>query len=104
MCSSDLDYGFLWKGLRDLKAEQEETVTKTPKKESTKYTSRIQQIEVRRGDQFGAQYTIVRVDDEGGGAFLVIEAEAGEVRLDFEEFDEVVKAVKILREQYNDDE
>ena len=96
------DYGFLWKGIRDLRAEHQETMTEKTKTE-TKYTSRVQQIEICRGDQYGAQYTTVRTDDEGGGPFLIIEAEAGEVRLDFEEFDEVVKAVKILREQYAND-
>jgi hypothetical protein len=90
------DYGFLWKGIRELEAQPE------PEKEpKTKYSSRIQQIEISRVDAFGGQYTTVKVDDEGGGPFLIIEAEAGEVRLDFEEFDEVVKAVQILREQFS---
>ena len=43
----------------------------------------------------------MKTDDEGGGPFLIIEADAGEVRLDFEEFDEVVKAVQVLREQFD---
>jgi hypothetical protein len=90
------DYGFLWKGIRELKEEQV-----TEKEDKTKYTHRIQQIEICRSDEYSAQYTTVKVDDEGGGPFLIIEAEAGEVRLDFEEFDEVVKAVKILREQFD---
>lgn len=93
------DYGYMWKGIQDLKAEREETMAKTPKKNETKYTHRVQQIEVCREDEFISIYTTVKVEDEGGGPFLVIQAEAGEVRLDFEEFDEVVKAVKILREQ-----
>jgi hypothetical protein len=89
------DYGFLWKGIRDLKA--------TPQKEEkeTKYTSRIQQIEICRADEFSALYTNVKVDDEGGGPFLIIEADANAVRLDFEEFDEVVKAVQVLRAQFD---
>jgi hypothetical protein len=96
------DYGYMWKGIRDLREEHQKVMADKPKTE-TKYTSRIQQIEICRGDQYGAQYTTVKTDDEGGGPFLIIEAEAGEVRLDFEEFDEVVKAVKILREQCAND-
>jgi hypothetical protein len=90
------DYGFLWKGIREV----DETL-KSEKEPETKYSSRIQQIEISRIDAFGGQYTTVKTDDEGGGPFLIIEAEAGEVRLDFEEFDEVVKAVQILREQFS---
>jgi hypothetical protein len=95
------DYGYMWKGIRDLREEHQETMADTPKKDEMKYTSRVKQIEICRGDDYGALYTNVKIDDEGGGPFLIIEAEAGEVRLDFEEFDEVVKAVKILRDQFN---
>jgi hypothetical protein len=95
------DYGFLWKGICSLREEHQKTMADTPKKDETKYMSRVKQIEICRKDEYAALYTNVTTDDEGGGPFLIIEAEAGEVRLDFEEFDEVVKAVKILRDQFN---
>ena len=36
------------------------------------------------------------------GPFLAIAGDVGEITLDFEEFDEVVKAVQILREQFGE--
>jgi len=39
----------------------------------------------------------VSLEDEGGGAFLVLKQEDQEVRLDFEEIPLLVKAVEMLR-------
>jgi len=42
----------------------------------------------------------VRLDDEGGGQFLTINDQDGvTIKLDFDEFDSVVKAVDLLRGQ-----
>ena len=90
------DYGFLWKGIREL---EEETPVKDKK---PTYVARVQQIEITRSDEFTTQFTTVKVDDEGGGPFLAIAGDVGEITLDFEEFDEVVKAVQILREQFRE--
>ena len=96
------DYAYLITGVRKLKEELKAMDTSTeakPTSPEVKYTSKITRVEICREDQYCPLYTTVSIDDEGGGAFIVINAETGEVRLDFEEFDEVIKAVKILREQ-----
>ena len=44
--------------------------------------------------------TEVRLVDEGGGEYISLtDNEGSEIRLDFEEFDEVVKAVNMLKNQ-----
>ena len=92
------DYGYLYTGQTKLRKEIEAMKTKDKKKE-TKYSSKITSVEVTREDDFVALTTTVSIDDEGGGEFLVITSDADSIQLDFEEFDEVVKAVKLLREQ-----
>ena len=65
-----------------------------------KYKSQIHSISITRQDDKHFLGTEVRIDDEGGGRFLtIIDDEANEVRLDFEEFDLLVKAVETLRNQ-----
>jgi hypothetical protein len=42
----------------------------------------------------------VSLTDEGGGEFITLtDGEGNEVRLDFEEFEEVIKAVALLKNQ-----
>ena len=65
-----------------------------------KYKSQIHSISITREDDKHFLGTEVRIDDEGGGRFLtIIDDEANEIRLDFEEFDLLVKAVETLRNQ-----
>ncbi len=89
------DYAYLMTGIRKLKMEKD---TKTETKE-VKYTSKITSVEICREDEFVALVTEVKIEDEGGGAFIVITSDADSVRLDFEEFDEVIKAVALLKNQ-----
>lgn len=64
----------------------------------------ITEITVHPEDEspvFGRLTTKIRIDDEGGGAFvkLVQEDDAGklnEVRFDFNELEAIVKAIKLL--------
>ena len=95
------DYGYFFTGKTKLRKEIETMKAKDKKKgkEETKYSSKITSVEVTREDDFVALTTKVSIEDEGGGEFLVITADGDSIRLDFEEFDEVVTAVKLLREQ-----
>jgi hypothetical protein len=57
---------------------------------------------------FGRLATKVRIDDEGGGAFvkLVQEDDSGklnEVRFDFNELEAIVEAIKLLEAGVGDD-
>ncbi len=89
------DYGFLWKGIHDLES------TLDPQVETeVKYKSQIHSISITRQDDTHFLGTEVRIDDEGGGRFLtIIDDDGNEIRLDFEEFDLLVEAVRILRDQ-----
>jgi hypothetical protein len=89
------DYGYLITGIRKLSKETDPVTKPT----EVKYSMKITSVEICREDAVAPLYTTVSVQDEGGGPFIVINAEEGEVRLDFEEFDEVIKAVNLLREQ-----
>ena len=117
------DYGYLSKGLRELGAQtrpfSELTKDFTPERktkieqqsaklakqmketeEEVTYRSAITGICIYRKDNFRTLQTEVKLVDEGGGEFISIMDDQGqEVRLDFEEFDEVVKAVAMLRAQ-----
>ena len=74
--------------------ELEETLSKT------KYRSSISQVCVHREDGIRTLQTTVALTDEGGGEFITLtDGEGNEVRLDFEEFEEVIKAVALLRAQ-----
>lgn len=52
----------------------------------------------REGDSpiFGESVTMVRLDDEAAGAFLVLEQDNGFVRLELHELNEIVDAAKEL--------
>lgn len=54
----------------------------------------------RQGDNpvFGETVTKVTLDDEAAGMFFTLEQEAGALRFDFDEFEEVVKAVNTLQQ------
>ena len=54
----------------------------------------------RQGDNpvFGETATKVSLDDEAAGLFFLMEQEAGTLRFDFDEFEEVVKAVNTLQQ------
>lgn len=54
----------------------------------------------REGDNpiFGESRTEVSLDDEAGGLFFTLKQESGMLRFDFDEFDEVVKAVEVLKQ------
>lgn len=54
----------------------------------------------RQGDNpvFGETVTKVSLDDEAAGFFFVLEQEASKVRFDFDEFEEVIKAVKTIEQ------
>ena len=64
------------------------------------YKSAITGICIYRKDNFRTLQTEVKLVDEGGGEFISIMDDQGqEVRLDFEEFEEVIKAVNLLKNQ-----
>ncbi len=89
------DFGFLWKGIRDLESAPEPQV-----ETEIKYKSQIHSVSITRQDDKHFLGTEVRIDDEGGGRFLtIIDDDGNELRLDFEEFDLLVKAVETLRNQ-----
>jgi hypothetical protein len=46
---------------------------------------------------FGERATQVSLSDEGAGSFITIAQENGKVRLDFEEFEYILKAVETLK-------
>jgi hypothetical protein len=73
----------------------EETLSKT------KYRSSVTRISVHREDaEHRTLQTEVTLEDEGAGEFISLtDTDGNEIRLDFEEFEEVVKAVKTLRNQ-----
>ncbi len=79
------------KMLAEQMAELEDKVT---------YRSAITGICIYRKDQFRTLQTEVKLVDEGGGEFISIMDDQGqEIRLEFEEFNEVIKAVNTLRNQ-----
>jgi hypothetical protein len=115
------DYGYLSKGLQELREnikEQSKEVAAYMKsqepimtdeeldkamketEEKVTYKSAITGICIYRKDNFRTLQTEVKLVDEVGGEFISIMDDHGqEVRLDFEEFDEVVKAVAMLKNQ-----
>ena len=73
----------------------------------SKYKTTILQMSIHREDShpiFGEGNTYVKVDDEAGGPFIVIEqhddhSQNGTVRLDYDELQTVQEAVKMLMHQ-----
>jgi tRNA(Ile2) C34 agmatinyltransferase TiaS len=101
------DWGYLTKGLHELKdniKEQSKEVAEYMANQETEdkvtYKSAITGICIYRKDNFRTLQTEVKLVDEGGGEFIsIMDGQGQEVRLDFEEFDEVVKAVALLKNQ-----
>ena len=50
---------------------------------------------------FGEGVTSVRIDDEAGGGFIILEQEDKEIRLDMSELEEIVVEARKLIMQYN---
>jgi hypothetical protein len=99
------DFGYLAKGIAEIRAQiKEQSKEVATYMEQTKdqvtYKSAITGICIYRKDQCRTLQTEVKLVDEGSGEFISIMDDQGqEVRLDFEEFEEVVKAVATLRAQ-----
>jgi hypothetical protein len=101
------DYGYLGKGLQEIREnikEQSKEVAEYMANQETDdkvtYKSAITGICIYRKDNFRTLQTEVKLVDEGGGEFISIMDDQGqEVRLDFEEFEEVIKAVNLLKNQ-----
>lgn len=98
------DYGYLITGIRQLSHPtskmKTQPETNTEDKTEVKYKSQIHSISITREEDHHFLGTEVRIDDDGGGRFLtIIDDEANEIRLDFEEFDLLVEAVRTLRDQ-----
>jgi hypothetical protein len=137
-CTETRDYGYLTKGINELKAWRpaqpfsELTKGFPPERKArikeqskilaehlatldpimnddelentlseTKYRSSITQISVHREDSgHRTLETEVRLVDEGCGEFISLtDTDGNEIRLDFEEFEEVIKAVTLLKNQ-----
>jgi hypothetical protein len=78
----------------------EMTLKLTELEDKVTYRSAITGICVYRKDQLRTLQTEVKLVDEGGGEYISIMDDQGqEIRLEFEEFDEVVKAVALLKNQ-----
>ena len=100
------DWGYLTKGLHELKInikEQSAEVAKYMKETEDKvtYKSTIIGVCVHRIDaSHRTLQTEVKLEDEGGGEFITLtDTDGSQIRLDFEEFDEVIKAVNLLKNQ-----
>ncbi len=100
------DYGYLGKGLQELREnikEQSKEVANYMKETEDKvtYKSTIIGVCVHRIDaSHRTLQTEVKLEDEGGGEFITLtDTDGSQIRLDFEEFDEVVKAVALLKNQ-----
>lgn len=74
------------------------------------YKTTILQVAIHREDQnpvFGEGNTYVKVDDEAGGPFIVIEQDMTDyhsksentLRFDYEELEEIMQAAKMLMHQ-----
>ena len=100
------DWGYLGKGLQELRKnikEQSKEVAKYMEetKDKVTYKSTITGVCVHRVDaDHRTLQTEVKLEDEGGGEFITLtDTDGNQIRLDFEEFEEVVKAVAMLKAQ-----
>ena len=62
------------------------------------FKSKVTKVEIRNTMDANS-YMTVALQDEGGGDFLVINTEAEAIAFDYEEWDELVRSVDILRNQ-----
>ena len=102
------DWGYLTNGIHELKEnikEQSKEVAEYMASQETDnkvtYKSTIIGVCVHRVDaDHRTLQTEVKLEDEGGGEFITLtDTDGSQIRLDFEEFDEVVKAVAMLKGQ-----
>ncbi len=116
------DWGYLTKGLQELRENikkqskevaeymksqepimTDEELDKAMKetKDKVTYKSTIIGVCVHRVDaSHRTLQTEVKLEDEGGGEFITLtDTDGSQIRLDFEEFDEVIKAVNLLKNQ-----
>ncbi len=102
------DYGYLTKGIEELKTNIKEQSKKVAEymadqenDNKVTYKSTITGVCVHRIDaSHRTLQTEVKLEDEGGGEFITLtDTDGSQIRLDFEEFDEVVKAVALLKNQ-----
>jgi hypothetical protein len=101
------DWGYLSKGLElrdDIKVQSKqvaEYMANQETEEKVTYKSTIIGVCVHRVDaDHRTLQTEVKLEDEGGGEFITLtDTDGQQIRLDFEEFEEVVKAVAMLRNQ-----
>jgi hypothetical protein len=90
------DYGFLWKGIRDLEGKKEENAA--PSK--PKYVTRLQTITIENVETYASNgLTEIQYIDEGGGAYVTLTQDGNEITLDPEEIDLVYEACKKLLSQ-----
>jgi hypothetical protein len=90
------DYGFLWKGIRELEGKSEEKVTvKKPK-----YVTQLQTITVENKENPASNgLTEIHLNDEGGGKYITLQQDGQEITLDPEEIDLIAAACKKLLNQ-----
>lgn len=90
------DYGFLWKGIRELEGKSEEKVIdKKPK-----YVTQLQTITVENKENPASNgLTEIHLNDEGGGKYITLQQDGQEITLDPEEIDLIVAACKKLLNQ-----
>ena len=100
------DWGYLTNGIHELKEnikEQSKEVARYMEetKDKVTYKSTIIGVCVHRVDaNHRTLQTEVKLEDEGGGEFITLtDTDGQQIRLDFEEFEEVVKAVAMLKGQ-----
>jgi hypothetical protein len=102
------DYGYLTKGIQELRLnikeqskEVAEYMANQETEEKVTYKSTIIGVCVHRVDaNHRTLQTEVKLEDEGGGEFITLtDSDGSQIRLDFEEFEEVIKAVNLLKNQ-----
>ncbi len=94
------DYAYLYTGITKLQKETQTMDSETNEKTKVKYLSKITQFEIRREDGGVADYTLVTLEDEGGGPYLRINSKDGsEIALDFEEVDMIFNIAQRLKNQ-----
>ena len=68
----------------------------------------VTEISIHKEDEspiFGDMVTHIKLDDEGGGAFIKITQEndgTNEIRLDFSEIEHIIKAFDMLKDAANE--
>jgi hypothetical protein len=89
------------------KSDVQREINSMTENRMSKYKTTILQVSIHREESnpvFGEGNTYVKIDDEAGGPFLIIEqtddeSKLGTVRMDYEEFMAVAEAAKMLMHQ-----